>query len=213
MAEIRWLGHNGFRIRSREALVIMDPPGKNTGYSMSKQPADIVTVSHPHPGHNNLGQVKPEFVVLEGPGEYELHGVFVYGHRTYHDAAKGAERGYNTVFSIVMDGMKFTHLGDIGHTPSDEVIEELEGTDVLLAPAGGGPLLSQTDMAELVGVISPKMVIPMQFQTAQGDKDRGDVAEFAKQLGVPLPDPLEKLVLKSSDLSEQMQLVVLTPGS
>lgn len=213
MAEIRWLGHNCFRIRSREALVLMDPVGKNTGYSLPRQTADIVTISHGHTGHNNLTQVKPEYVVLDGPGEYELHGVFVYGHRTYHDATTGTEHGYNTIFSIVMDGMKFTHLGDIGHTPGDDVIEELEDTDVLLAPAGGGPLMSQADMAELVGVIAPKMVIPMQFRTSQGDVDRGDVAEFAKQLGVTLPEPVDKLVLKSSDLNPQMQLVVLTPGA
>lgn len=213
MAEIRWFGHNCFRIRAKEALVLMDPVGKNTGYSLAKQAADIVTVSHSHPGHDNLGQIKPEYVLLDGPGEYELHGVFVYGHRTYHDEAKGAERGYNTIFSIQMEGMRITHLGDIGHTPSDEVMEELVGTDVLLAPAGGGPLMSQTLMAELVGVIAPKMVIPMQFRTPQGDHDRGEVAEFAKQIGATMPEPVEKLTLKSGDLSETMQFVVLTPGA
>ncbi len=213
MAEIRWFGHNCFRIRSREALVLMDPVGKNTGYTMPRQTADIVTVSHSHPGHNNLGQIKPEYVLLDGPGEYELHGVFVYGHRSYHDATKGSDLGYNTIFSVMMEGMRITHLGDLGHSPSDEVMEELEGTDVLLAPAGNGPLMSQTLMAELVGMIAPKMVIPMQFRTTLGDKDRGDVAEFARQLGAPLPDPVEKIVIKPSDLNEKMQFVVLTPGA
>ena len=45
MAEIRWFGHNCFRIRAREAIVLMDPVGKKTGYSPSKQTADIVTVA------------------------------------------------------------------------------------------------------------------------------------------------------------------------
>ena len=213
MAEIRWFGHNCFRIRSREALVIMDPVGKNTGYNLPKQAADIVTVSHSHPGHDNLGQIKPEYVLLDGPGEYELHGVFIFGHRSYHDATNGSERGYNTIFSIMTEGIRITHLGDLGHSPSDEVMEELEGTDVLLAPVGGGPLMSPTLMAELVGMIAPKMVIPMQFKTAHGDADRGEVAEFARQLGTPLPEPVEKLTLKSSDLTEKMQFVVLTPGA
>lgn len=213
MAEIRWFGHNCFRIRSREALVLTDPVGKNTGYSLPKQSADIVTVSHIHPGHDNLGQIKPEFVLLDGPGEYELHGVFIYGHRSYHDTTKGSELGYNTIFSIVTEGMRITHLGDLGDSPNDEVMEELEGTDVLLAPAGGGPLMSQTLMAELVGLIAPKMVIPMQFRTAHGDADRGEVAEFARQLGAQLPEPVEKITIKPSDLNEKMQFVVLTPGA
>ncbi|MCO5224152.1 MAG: MBL fold metallo-hydrolase [Thermomicrobiales bacterium] len=212
MAEIRWLGHSCIRIRSREALIIMDPVGKNTGYSLSKQQADIVTVSHPHEGHNNLGQIKPDYVVLDGPGEYELHGVFIYGARTYHDNVKGAELGYNTIFTVLTEGIRFTHLGDLGHQPKDEVMEEIEGTDVLIVPAGGGNLMTPAQMAELVGVIAPKMVIPVQFRTDLGDKGRGEVSDFARQLGEPLPEPVDKLTIKSSDLGEKMQFVLLSPN-
>ncbi len=212
MAEVRWLGHNCVRIRSREAVMLMDPVGKNTGYSLARQAADIVTISHPHEGHNNIGQIKPDYVVLDGPGEYELHGVFVYGSRAYHDAEKGAKLGYNTIFSVVTEGMRFTNLGDLGHQPKDDVIEELEGTDVLFVPAGGGNLLPPTQVAELVGVISPKIVIPLQFRTDLGDSGRGEVADFAKQLGMPLPEPVDKLTLKPADLSDKMMLVVLSPN-
>lgn len=213
MAEIRWFGHNCFRIRAREAVVMTDPVGKLTGFSMTKQTADIVTISHKHEGHTNTAQVKPDFIVLDGPGEYELHGVFVYGYRSYHDATKGADHGYNTIFSMILDGMRFTHLGDLGQVPSDDVMEEIEGTDVLFVPAGGGPILPPAQMAEIVGVISPKLVIPMQFQVGQGDKDRGTVEEFAKHLSLELPAPVDKLTLKSSDLGDKMGLIVLSPSS
>lgn len=213
MAEIRWFGHNCFRIRAREATVMMDPVGKNTGYAMTKQTADIVTISHDHPGHNNTAQVKPDFVVIDGPGEYELHGVFVFGTRTYHDNAKGAELGYNTIFSVTLDGIRFTHLGDLGHQLNDEQLEVIEDTDVLFVPAGGGPVLSPTEMAEVVGVISPKLVIPMQFRTELGDHSRGEVGEYARHLGIQLPEPVEKLVLKPGDLGEKIDIAVLIPGT
>lgn len=213
MAEIRWLGHNCFRIRAREATVIMDPVGKNTGYTMSKQTADIVTISHQHPGHTNMAQVKPEFIVIDGPGEYEVHGVFIFGTRTYHDKVKGAEQGYNTVYSMTLDGIRFTHLGDLGHQLNDEQLEVIEDTDVLFVPVGGGPLLPPTEMAEVVGMISPKLVIPMQYKTAQGDHDRGDVESYAKHLGVTMPEAVDKLVLKTSDLPEKIEMAVLNPDS
>ncbi len=212
MADIRWFGHNCFRIRARDATVMMDPVGKRTGYSMSKQTADIVTLSHQHEGHTNLKQIKGDFEVLDGPGEYEMHGVFVYGFRSYHDDQKGSEHGYNTIFSVRMDNIQFTHLGDLGHMPSDEVLEELETTDVLFVPAGGGPVLAPTQMAELVGVIAPKLVIPMQFKTESGDKSRGHVEEFARHLSLPLPEPVDKLTLKTSDLPDKMGIAVLTPS-
>jgi L-ascorbate metabolism protein UlaG (beta-lactamase superfamily) len=213
MAEIRWFGHNCFRVRAREATVLMDPVGKKTGYSVSKQTADIVTVSHEHPGHNNLQMVKPEYALINGPGEYELHGVFITGTRTYHDKKKGAEHGYNTVFELDMDGMRFAHLGDLGHPPSDEDLETIENIDILFAPAGGGPLLSASEVAEVVGNISPKMVIPMQYRTSQGDKDRDEVEAFCKHLGIEMPAPIDKLAVKASDLTDQLQLVLLQPNS
>ena len=82
MAEIRWFGHNCFRIRAKEATVLTDPVGKKTGYSLAKQTADIVTVSHDHPGHNNIAAIKPDFQMIDGPGEYEIHDVFISGLRT-----------------------------------------------------------------------------------------------------------------------------------
>lgn len=214
MAEIRWFGHSCFRIRAREAIVIMDPVGKKTGYTPSKQTADIVTVSHDHPGHNNVQMVKPEYELINGPGEYELHGVFINGLRTYHDKVKGAERGYNTVFELDIDGLRIVHLGDLGHQLNDDIVEAYTDVDIVFAPAGGGPLLSAAEVAEVVGNLSPKMVIPMQYRTDQGDKDRDEIAAFARHLGTELPaSAVDKLTVRTSDLKEQMQLVLLQPNS
>jgi L-ascorbate metabolism protein UlaG (beta-lactamase superfamily) len=39
--EITWLGHSCFRLRGKDATVVMDPAGKDTGYSISRPTADI----------------------------------------------------------------------------------------------------------------------------------------------------------------------------
>jgi L-ascorbate metabolism protein UlaG (beta-lactamase superfamily) len=133
------------------------------------------------------------------------------GLRTYHDKDKGKSLGYNTVYRIEFSGLTYGHLGDLGHQLSDDHIEALGGVDILFAAVGGGPLLSASDMAEVIGAISPRMLIPMQFRTTKGDKDREEIAPFAKHLGVELPEPVEKLTIKSSDLTDQMQFVVMKP--
>ncbi len=211
MAEIRWYGHNCFRIRTREATVITDPVGRNTGYQMSRQTADIVTLSHDHPGHSNLNAVKPEFKTISGPGEYEVSEVFITGIRTYHDASSGKERGYNTVYVIEAEGMVFCHLGDIGHIPTAEQVEQMAGCDILMVPVGGGPLVTAEQAAEIVSQIEPKVVIPMQFATDSGDRDRGPLEPFVSALGLGTPEPQDKFTVKLSDLSDAMQLVILTP--
>jgi L-ascorbate metabolism protein UlaG (beta-lactamase superfamily) len=213
MAEIKWFGHNCFRIRAKEATVITDPVDRVTGYSMSKQTADIVTISHEHQGHINLNAVRPEFQSVRGPGEYEMHDVFITGIRTYHDDKRGAERGYNTCYMIELEGMMFCHLGDLGHSISGEVAESLANADVLFVPAGGQNIITPQQAAEIVGQIEPKVVIPMQYATEQGDRDLGSLDAFCKALGVAAPEPIDKLVMRSSELGETMRIITLLPES
>lgn len=209
MAEFRWYGHNCFRIRAKEATVLTDPVGKNTGYTLPKQTVDIVTVSHDHPGHTNLAAVKPEYQVISGPGEYELHDIFVTGIRTYHDSDSGSRLGYNTVYLIEVEGMIICHLGDLGHPLQSDQIEAMAQCDILLAPAGGGPVISIEQAAEVVALLEPKIVIPMQYATSGGDKSREPLTEFLNVLGSGSPEPVDKLVVKRSELTDTMRVVVL----
>ncbi len=212
MAEFRWYGHNCFRIRAKEATVLTDPVGKNTGFVLPKQTADIVTISHDHPGHTNLAAVKPEFQVIDGPGEYELHDIFVTGIRTYHDGDAGAQQGYNTVYLIEVEGMIICHLGDLGHPIKPDQSEEMGQCDILLVPAGGGPIISPEQAAEVVALLEPKIVIPMQYAAGAGDRNLEPLTTFITTLGAGAPEPVDKLVIKRSELTEVMRVVVLNPN-
>ena len=88
--DIVWLGHSCFRIRAREATVVIDPCPPASGYSIGKPTADIVVVTHDHDNHNYLKAVAGKPTVIDSPGEYEIHGAFVTTVRTYHDDEKGA---------------------------------------------------------------------------------------------------------------------------
>jgi len=214
MAELRWYGHNCFRIRAREATLLTDPVGKGTGYTLSKQTADVVTISDEHADHANLDAVKPTTAgtaptIIRGPGEYEVHDVFLTGVRTYHENQRGAERSYNTVYLLELEGMVICHLGDLGHLLTDEQAEAMAKVDILLVPIGGGGGLEPAKSAEVIAQIQPKIVIPMQYATGQGDKALGSLEPFGKELGIAMPPAEDKLTIRQADLSETMRVVVL----
>lgn len=212
MAEIKWFGHNCFRIRAKEATVITDPVSKATGYALSKQSADIVSISHQHEANTNLNAIRPEYQLVDGPGEYEMHGVFITGLRTFREAPEGGQRGYNTIFLFELDGMRFCHLGDLGQLIDGDTLEEIGTPDVLFVPAGGGPgIISPAQASEVIGLLEPKIIIPMQYATGQGDRDLGDLAAFCKALGVETPTPEEKLTIR--DAGDVTQVVALLPES
>lgn len=217
MAEIRWYGHNCFRIRAREGAIVTDPIDRSSGFAMPKVTADVVTISHPHDNHNSLRQIReePSYQVVEGPGEYEIHDVLITGIRTYHDTQRGSERGYNTVYLIEVEGMTICHLGDLGHSLNQEQSEALGNADIVLIPAGGDNtnVIDPTVAAEIIGQIEPKVVIPMQYAAGGGDQNLGTLEAFCKALGVETPEPEDKLTIRASDLLETMRVVALAPES
>lgn len=112
---------------------------------------------------------------------------------------------------IELEGIRFAHLGDLGHTLTESQAEELNNVDVMMIPVGGGTTLNADAAADLVSRLGPKSVIPMQFKTENGDTDLAPVDAFVKLLGVPAPEPVEKLTIKSSDLTDTTQVFLLTP--
>ncbi|HEX3721982.1 MAG TPA: MBL fold metallo-hydrolase [Nitrolancea sp.] len=211
MAEITWLGHSCFRIRGRDAIVLMDPVSPESGYDMRQPSADIVTVSHHHKNHAALDLVKPGFMAITGPGEYEIREIFLSGIATFHDDERGKRLGKNTIFLVEIEDLIFCHAGDLGHALTEEQSESLSSVDVLILPVGGGPTLDATAAAELIGQIEPSVVIPMQFRTDRGDFDRDPLDPFLKKFGIGDIEVKDRVNLKKSDLSETIEVVVLRP--
>lgn len=207
--EITWLGHSCFRIKGKEAIVITDPCHPSVGYSLSKLQADIVTLSHFHSGHCYTEAITSEFREINGPGEYELKGVFIMGIATFHDTEKGKKLGTNTVYFLEIDGMTLCHMGDIGHLPVSELAEDIGNIEVLLLPVGGVSTIGGSVAAEIVRHLSPKIVIPMHYKTPALLADLEPVDKFLKEIGASETVPQSKLSITRSNLSSGTQVVLL----
>lgn len=208
--EITWLGHACFRLKGKDSAVLMDPCPRSTGYTIGRQQAQVVTISHPHESHNYLEAVSGAPKVLDAPGEYEIGGVLLTGVRTYHDSTRGSERGANTAFVVELDEVRICHLGDIGHKPTEEQMERLSDIDVLLIPVGGDSTIDAATAAEIVSQLEPKVVVPMHYATdATGLTALAPVDVFVKQMGISAPAAQPKLNLTRSNLPFQTQVMLL----
>ncbi len=207
--EITWLGHSCFRLKGKEAILITDPYDVSIGYSLGKPKANIVTSSHPHPGHSFVAGVGGEPRVVRGPGEYEIASVFIQGISTFHDNERGRRLGKNTVYLIEMDEVTICHLGDLGHVLSSEQVEEMNGVEVLLVPVGGLSTIDAAAAAEMVRLLQPRIVIPMHFKTDVVSFELEPVENFLKEIGLKQASPQPRLVVTKTSLPEEMQVVVL----
>lgn len=208
--DITWLGHSCFRIRGSQAIIITDPFPPGLGYTLGKQTADIVTVSHPHPSHSYDQGINTQHRLIKGPGEYEVSGVLILGITTFHDAVKGQSKGKNTVYLMEVDGVNICHLGDIGHILSDEQIEELGNVDILMVPVGGVSTINASMAAETVRKVEPKVVIPMHYKDDKSKRDLEPVGNFLKEMGQASVEPRPKFNISRNNLPLSLQVVVLT---
>ena len=209
MAEITWLGHACFRIKGKDATVITDPYDRSLGLGTLNQRADIVTISHEHPHHNTLTGIKGEPFVINGPGEYEIKGVFVTGAWSYADSEGGKQLGRNNIFLFHLDDLVVCHLGALGHTLNSHQLEALGDVDVVMVPVGGHSALSATKASEVISQLEPKIVIPMHYSTGRETLDLDTLDKFTKEMGLKDLVPQDKLAIKSSDLDETTQVIVL----
>jgi L-ascorbate metabolism protein UlaG (beta-lactamase superfamily) len=208
--EIRWLGHSCFIIKGKEKTVITDPYHPGLGYSLSEPEADIVTVSHLHPGHSYVEGVANSPKQIRLPGECEIGGVFITGIATFHDTEGGRIRGKNTVYSVEMDGMALCHLGDLGHPLRPEMVDELGVIDILFLPVGEVSTIPVTTAVETVKELNPHIVIPMHYKTNAVARSLEPVDKFLKEMGIREAEPRSKLSISESSLPSGTQVVVLS---
>jgi L-ascorbate metabolism protein UlaG (beta-lactamase superfamily) len=206
--EISWYGMSCFRITERKlATIITDPFTPSIGLNEVKLKSDVVTISHDAPGHNYLPAVSGYEHVLNGPGEYEIGGVFITGIAT--PSRNGAFN--NVVYVFDYNGLTVAHLGDIGEVPSQKQIEDLELVNILLVPIGGGSSLNASRAAELVSMIEPNIVIPMHFQMPGLNVKLDPLDKFLKEMGVTEIKHVDNFKATSSDaLPEETEVIVLS---
>ncbi|NLV22643.1 MAG: MBL fold metallo-hydrolase [Syntrophomonadaceae bacterium] len=204
---IKWFGHASFQIDTSAGTIITDPFNDELGYPMFPRRADVVTVSHQHWDHNTVENVSGSPQVFSAPGFYQLEGMSIQGFPTFHDQKSGQERGGNTVFKISTEEINLLHLGDLGHILSQETAIEIGVVDILLLPVGGNFTVDADAAYEIVGLLRPRIVIPMHFQTPHLSFRLAPVEEFTGKYEKVLKLP--SLEISSQDLPNETQIIVL----
>ena len=209
--EITWYGHSCFRLTERNYVTVVTDPYDNKviGYDPLKLKAEIVTVSHDAPGHNNSDAVKGTTHVLTGPGEFEIGGVFITAVQTDSAGKKTKDVTRNTIYVFDYDGITVAHLGDLQKIPTQSEIELLGTVNVALVPVGGGNSLNAAKAAEVVSMLEPNLVVPMHYFTPDSKLKLDEINKFIKEMGLSKQDAQPSLKVSRSSLPDETHVIVL----
>lgn len=204
---ITYYGKEFFKVTHGETTVAFNPTSKSEG-GATRFGADMVLSSANHPLYNGIEQVTygdREPFVVDGPGDYEVKGIFIKGGISEADIE--GKSYINTVFSLTLDNINIGFLGALStKTISSEARDALGNPDVLFVPIAGEGIISPNEAHKIALSFDPKIIIPMNF-SPKGD----ELKIFLKEGGQEDLKPVDKIVLKRKDLEgKNAEIIVLS---
>jgi L-ascorbate metabolism protein UlaG (beta-lactamase superfamily) len=209
--EVTWLGGACFRLRGRDAAIATDPHTAGITQRSALPKADVVTLSRP------LADGSPERLaranqpgrhpfVADGPGEYEVAGVYVHG------VAGGGDGEAITFYAVDVDRLTVGYFARLTAGPSDSLLDELGAVHVLLVNVDGEPgALPPPRILQLVNRIEPNIVVP--FGTGNGGSRSQSPAwrRAAQELSSAEPSSQSAVSVTRANLPEPVTVCMLEP--
>ena len=207
---VTYYGKQFLKIQLGDTVIAYNPIDKDSKYKTSRFGADIVLSSLRHADFNGVeqctyGEKEPAFI--QGPGEYEVGGIFIKGFGT--DTTYHKEKKINTVYSMMFEGINLCFLGSLASVDSlsREVKEGLGEIDVIFVPVDGGEMLSPADAYKLTLALDAKVAIPMDYEDT-----KGSLEHFIKE-GDGSAETMEKFTFKRKDLEGKEGAIIVVKSS
>lgn len=212
---ISWYGLGCFQFTARGyPTVVTDPYDPATvGLRLPQLSADIVTSSQllAEPRAAAWPGIEGDYRILAAPGEYEIGGVFITAVSSARNRARDWADGVNIVYSFIYDGLVICHLGELGSMLTQADVEAIGGVDVLLVPVGLPDGLTPAVASEVVSMIEPRVVIPMQYALPGLAVPRNSVEPFLREMGVAEPEVTDRLRIRRGEGTGETRVLLLKP--
>ncbi len=171
MAKITWLAHASFLIEGEDLRIITDPyePNEVINLPSITEPADIVIrSSDDDEAHCFVDTLPPGFDLVTATDivdtgatvrGLQVEAIWSEESHIYKEVVRD-----NAMYRFTLEGITFSHLGDVGNPLTSGQMDALLGTDILLALAGGPPTIELDDLGKVIDYIKPRVVIPMHYR-------------------------------------------------
>lgn len=207
--------HHGvdfFKVSFGDTTIAVNPISKDSKIKSKSLGSDITLISLKSPEHNGSDTTSrgdKESFVINGPGEYEVSGVFIKGFLSRSNY--GGEERINTIYTVTLENMTLGFFGPLSFSSekelSSEAKEAFEGVDILFVPIGGDGVLDPATAHKLAVAFEPKLIIPSHFAEV-GDKNA--LKTFLKESSAENVKPVDKLTIKRKDVEAmEGEIVVL----
>lgn len=219
---ITYHGVDFIKVQFGDTTLAVNPVSKDSSIKSSRFGADITLISSKDSEHNGADVTsrgdKASFVI-DGPGEYEVSGIFIKGFlsKTQYvprELTRDMEwmDHINTIYTVAMEGMNLCFLGAFSEDALPASAKGAnENIDILFVPIGGDGVLNPEHAQKIAVQFEPKIIIPTHWEGV-GGKDALKI--FLKESGAEGVKPVDKLTIKRKDIeSKESEVVVLASSN
>ncbi len=184
-------GHSALLFESEEGRLLINPfqaVACAAGLTEPRLAVDLILASSRLPDE---GAPVARGRFLSTAGSYRLDdGWQIDGFAVPHDRVGGNRFGDGVVWIWQQAGLRMAHMGGAAVPPTAAERILLSGVDVLvLAVGGGSKVLDGPQAAQVVEMIRPRLVIPVQYATASPPDgcDLATIEPFLEALPATIP--------------------------
>lgn len=203
--DLQFFGANCLSIGYKGRRLIIDDNLAELGAKSITKPEDAVLFTMAPKKMPKAGQL-----FLDGPGEYEVSDISVIGLAARAHLDADGKRA--TMYKFVAGDVSVLVTGHIYPELTEDQLEDIGIVDVLIVPVGGnGYTVDPVGALKLIKDIEPKLVIPTHYadKSLSFEVPQQDLANALKELSMEPKETVSKLKLKSADLTDVTQLIVL----
>ena len=166
-------GQRAMLIQGGGQSVLLNPykaVGCAAGLTEPRVNAGVILASSELADEGARGVAGGRFLVQ--PGSYRIGGLSLEGFASPHDRIDGRRFGQSTLWRWQQGGLSFAHLGATAGPiiGADKVL--LGRPDVLIIGVGGGSkIYDGAEAADVVKLLNPKRVIPVQYVNGEAPAD------------------------------------------
>ena len=159
----------------------------------------------PHDASTATGRL-----MFDSPGEFEVADISIVGIPEQLHVDESGLR--STMFKIIASDLSILIVGHIYPNVNEDQLERIGLIDVMVVPVGGsGYTLDPLGALKLIKEVEPKLIIPTHYAMPgiNYPVPQSDLQSALKDLGMESREQAGKLKLKSTDISDVPQVVVL----
>ncbi|HJQ08530.1 MAG TPA: MBL fold metallo-hydrolase [Candidatus Saccharimonadales bacterium] len=204
--DVQFYGGNCITITAKQVRLVLDDNLAELGAKSVAKEGDIALFTGAH-----ADPAMPAKLVIDQPGEYEVSGVSIYGIAARSHLDQENQKSA-TMYKILWDDLNIFMTGHIYPELKDAQLEAIGMVDVMFVPVGGnGYTLDSIGALKLIKKVEPKLIFPTHYDDPKFSfpVPQQSLADALKNLAMEPKETTSKLRLKSSELADLTQLIVL----